>query len=580
MRSPDGRYAVTYNGEIYNFPELREELEQLGYRFRSRTDTEVLLHGYDAWGRKLLERLNGMFAFALWDETGKRLWLARDRLGIKPLFYFDDGSTLMFGSEIKAILRHPDITRRPDYHALHQFLTLNYTAAPATGFAGIRQLLPGEEMGVSEGGTLQRNTYWQIAFSETPRVLSENDAVEELEYHLDKAVRMRLLSDVPVGAFLSGGLDSSAIARAMRRQGTTEARTYSIGFEEKSFDELEFAQEVAQLLDLSHIGEKIRASAAELLPSIIFHHEEPTADSSSIAFGLLCRMARRHITVALSGDGADELLGGYETYRASLLANRFRTVPGWIRRGVIAPLVGVLPISHRRYSLESKLKRFVQGANQDTYPPHCCWRRIGEPDILSQLYTPEFLRASKEVDPLSPYAAAMQGVPDGLGPLAPLLAADTRFYLPNDMLVKVDRMSMAFGLEVRVPFLDHDLVEFCFSLDQGHKIGNGRETKAVLRRSLARDLPTRITARPKAGFNLPLGTWMQKDFQNLLNVLLLGGVFEGMGLLQTTQIERLSEEHAQGKRDHGHLLYGILCLGLWWQIWMTQERKVLPLPLM
>ena len=577
MVSPDGRLAVVYNGEIYNFRRIRRELEALGFQFRSQTDTEVLLHGYAAWGKSLLERLNGMFAFALWDDAIGRLWLVRDRMGIKPLFYYDDGSMFLFGSEVKAILAHPGVPRRPDHGALHQFLTLNYVAAPATGFSGIRQLLPAEEMEVRRGNAPIRSKYWEIPFREEPLDISLDEAVEELDHRLGEAVRLRLVSDVPIGAFLSGGVDSSSVVRAMKKWIPDDVRTFSIGFEEESYDELRAAESVAKILGVSHRGLRLQPSVADLLPAIMRHHEEPTADSSSIAVCLLSAMTRQHVTVALSGDGADELLAGYETYRASLLASRYRRIPRWIRRCLIEPAVRALPVSHRRYSLESKAKRFVYGASQEDYPPHCCWRVLCWPQLASRLYSPEFRRKSLESSPLAEYASAMNGPPKGLGPLAPLLAADARFYLPNDMLVKVDRMSMAFGLEVRVPFLDHNFVSFCFSLPRHLMIGNGAQGKFLLKHSLRKTLPAAIVERPKAGFNLPLGFWMNQEFLPLLDRHLSRGMIGRMGLLEPGEVERIIEEHKSRRYDHGHLLYGLLCLSLWWQIWI--ERSLQPPPL-
>lgn len=560
---------LVYNGEIYNFPELRRELEGCGRRFHSLTDTEVLLHGYLEWGPDVVHRLNGMFAFALWDRRSETLWLARDPIGIKPLFYHDDGRVLRFGSEIKAILADPAITPKPDGPGTDLFLTYGYTPAPWTGFEGIRQLAAGESLLVRRDESPQPRRWHRLPYPDGPGAWSGQESAERLGAAIDAAVRRQMVSDVPLGALLSGGLDSSAVVRGMARSRPEEIQTFTIGFDDPSHDESPYAAEVARLFNTKHHVRTVAADAADILLSVVSHAEEPFADNSAIPFYLLSESVRRGVTVALSGDGADELLAGYDTYRASQLAPWFRRIPAPIRHGVIRPLVRRLATSDRKYGWSMLLKRFIAGADLPFPRDHCSWRRYLSADLRTQLLTPEFLSNACE-DPLAPYANALDDAPDWLTPLERQLHLDLRFHLPNDMLVKVDRMSMAHALEVRVPLLDLEIVETCLAIPPRHK-RRGKHGKLVLKNLLSPELPRHLVQRRKSGFLVPLERWLRNEWQPLLRSVLTEEFAAQTGMFRWTALQRLLQDVSAGRFDHAYTVYALLVHGLWWKMWISRE---------
>ena len=562
MADAEGEIVVTYNGEIYNYRELRRELTALGHRFHRETDTEVLLVAYRQWGVELLSRLSGIFAFALWDARKRRLFLARDPLGVKPLFYADDGRTLRFGSEIKAILTDPGVDRGMDLAALDGFLTFSYTPAPATGFAAVRQLLPGRYALVDEGGmTLHR--HYEVPYSARARSSSFAQAVAEFTERLDRITKAQMVSDVPVGAFLSGGLDSAAVVRAMKRADKAEVHTLTVGFDAAGFDERVAARSTARELGVSFELEEMKIDAASLLPKLSLHMEEPTADSSMLPVYLLCRDARRRFTVAMSGDGADEILAGYDTYRATALAAHYRRAPAFLRRRVIEPLARRIPIRDGKYGLNQVATRFTRGAALGPGRDHASWRVAFHDELKQRLYAPEFLQRTRTLDPIGDYAGHTYEVPAGREPLAGLLHADTSFYLPNDMLVKVDRMSMAHGLEVRVPFLDVEMVRFAADLPPEHKLWRGKVRKHVLRESLRGSISDRTLDAPKSGFNVPLEAWMRGPLRELLLDTVSARRAELGAILSPAEVERVADEHRARRADHAHALFAVLMLGLW-----------------
>jgi asparagine synthase (glutamine-hydrolysing) len=568
MTNEDGSLWITFNGEIYNFAELRKELQERGHVFRSATDTEVLLHAYEMWGVDCLARFNGMFAFALWDSLRQRLWLVRDRLGIKPLFYLHRSDRLLFASEIKAVLCDPSVERRVDLTALHHYLSLNYTPAPYSLFAGVRQLLPAHYLLVEADGRCQSEAYWDVSYAQQ-RSGSEAELLEQFEVELAEAVKKRLVSDVPLGAFLSGGVDSSAIVYWMSRQRRQPVQTFSIGFQEKSYNELHHAREVAKACQADHHERVVTPDAADILPKIVWHAEEPTADSSMLPFYYLAEMTREKVTVALSGDGADEILAGYETYQAFYAAQLYRFIPASIRRRVIRPLVDRLPTSYAKVSLDFKLKRFVRGAELDSEARHAYWRTIFDETTKRNLYTSDVRQALNGADTVDLYRAAFAQT-EAEHPLDRMLYVDTRFYLPNDMLVKVDRMTMAHSLEARVPFLDHRLVEFVASLPPQFKLKQWRFKKYLLKAAMHRHLPTTSLWRKKQGFNVPKGIWFRGELRDFAFDHLSTQQVQRMGLFEPGQVINLLNEHVSGKRDNSHQIWGLLCLSLWWQQFISQ----------
>ncbi len=570
MCDPDEQVWLAFNGEIYNFRELRTELEAAGYRFRSRTDTEVILHGYRHWGSDVARRLNGMFAWVLWDRRRDAVWLVRDAIGIKPLFYRDDGSKLWFGSEIKAILADESVPRVADWQGLDGFLTLGYLAAPRTGFQGIRQLLPGESLWVDAEG-VQPSIWRRLPYPDRQPRGTLADCTERLESALDAAVRRQMVSDVPLGALLSGGLDSSAIVRSMSRSGSQPPATFTVGFDEASFDETPYAALVARHYGTQHHEQHMAADALAQLRTCISHAEEPLADNSMIPCLLLSQMVRERVTVALSGDGADELLAGYATYQASRLAPWYRRLPRWFRQGMIGPAVRRLPVGNHKYSLSSLAGRFVAAADRPAPWDHCSWRRYVSEELRTRLYTERFLNASGD-DPLSPYVESLNDAPEWLSPLEQQLHLDLRFHLPNDLLVKVDRMSMAHSLEVRVPFLDWEVITTCLDMPPECKL-RGKRGKLPLRKMLEADLPPEIVNRKKAGFLAPLERWLSVEWQPLLKSQLSPRFADETGLFDPAVLRQMIESQARGTADFAYPLFALLVLSIWWETWITRTQQ-------
>lgn len=563
MTAASGRLWLTYNGELFNFREIRRELEARGHVFRSRNDAEVVLAAYLEWGRACLSKFNGMFAFGLWDAATEELWLVRDRLGVKPLFYSDQPGALAFASEIKGVL--PALPAPPalDEEALHHFLSLNYTPAPRTFFKGVAQLAPGHYLVCGRGRPPRTMRWWSLE----PRAESLEDIETRLETLLDDAVRLRLVSDVPVGAFLSSGVDSSAVVAWMQRHVGHPVKTFTARFAEPSYDESPQAGVVARTLGTDHTEQVIGPADLDALPNIVWHSEELTADSSMLAVYRLAERARKEVTVVLTGDGADELFGGYPTYLATRLAGWYRRVPRPVRDRVVRPVVALLPVSERKGSLESRLRRFVNGDVSDVARAHASWRTIfSEEEKRTLLAKGMWPPTASLYEPLLHHAAAWD-------PVNRLLYADLAFYLPNDMLVKVDRMTMAWALEARTPYLDYRVVELVASLPSRLKCGGGFRNKALLRRVARTVLPRAIHPAPKAGFNIPVFQWLRRERRRFVEEHLLETSPDVLAVLSRREIETLVREHASGVADHGHKLWGLLCLSLWWTRFMEADRS-------
>jgi asparagine synthase (glutamine-hydrolysing) len=559
----DGTIYVTFNGEIYNFVALRAELEARGHVFRSMSDTEVIVHSYEEWGTDCANRFNGMFAFGVWDTRRQMLWLVRDRLGVKPLFYACSSDQLLFGSEIKALLAHSGVDRAIDYEALAYFLALNYTPAPWTLFANIRQLLPGQSLIVNLSGQIQLSTYWDLVYDETGHT-SEKQAIEEFSALLEDSIRLRLMSDVPFGAFLSGGVDSSTVSYWMSRHLHEPLKTFSIGFGEASFDELHYARQVATLIGADHHERTVNADMATILPKIVWHSEEPTADSSMVAVYYLAQLAREKVTMALSGDGADEILAGYETYQAYYAQQLFRAAPWWLRTKVIAPLINSLPVSDSKVSLDFKLKRFVKAGNLSAEDAHASWRMIFDAESRQRLLAPIKHQAGVSADMTDLYRASFAQT-NAKRPLNRMLYVDTRFYLPNDMLVKVDRMSMAHGLEAREPFLDYRLVELVARLPANLKLKRFRQKKYLLKAAMRDKLPSSILQRKKQGFNVPNARWISGNMKPFVMETLSPVRLQSMALFDSTVVSDLLQRHFGGQADNSHQIWSLLTLSLWWE---------------
>lgn len=560
MTDGEGSLVISYNGEIYNFRELRGQLEGLGHAFASTGDTEVILAAYREWGDEVLDRLSGIFAFALWDGDRRRLLLARDPIGVKPLFYSLDGRAFRFASEIKAILMDPAVERDLDLEALDAFFTLSYTPAPATGFRSIRQLLPGHAAAVTQGG-FSCWRYWSYP-RESPGDVDFGSALRAFGRKLEEVTHSQLVSDVAIGAFLSGGLDSAALVNAMRRTQGDTICALNVGFDLPGFDERAGARASARAIGVELREVLVSIDATDLIPSIARHLEEPTADSSALPLYLLCREAASEFKVAISGDGADELLAGYETYRASRLARTYRRIPKSLR-GLLPALARTLPITDAKYSLRDKATRFLYGAELGPGLDHCAWRIAFTEPLKDRLYSEHFRSLAKGYDPLGAYASHIWDGSGERADLEGLLKADTEFYLPNDMLVKIDRMSMAHGLEVRVPYLDVEMVRFCATLPSDFKLHRGRVRKHILRESLRPLLPESVLHAPKSGFNIPLASWMRGSLGDQLLDAVDSVRVDLSRFLEPAEVERLLGKHRQRRVDRGHELFTILMFTHW-----------------
>ena len=562
MTNEDGSIGLIYNGEIYNYRELRPELERAGHRFASATDSEVILHGYEQWGLECLQRLNGMFAFALWDQARQRLWLVRDRLGVKPLFYAASPAGLTFGSEVKAVLDDPAVARTLDYEALAYYLALNYLPAPFTLFKQIRQLEPGQQLLAGADGSLKLSHYWDLRFDNDPPPRSETSWRDELDALMNDSVRIRLRSDVPFGVFLSGGVDSSGVASWMSRHLDSPVQAFTASFREDSYNELRYARMAAAATGAELHEHVIDADAAMMLPTIVSHAEEPTADSSMVAVYHLAKFARQRVTMVLSGDGADDMLAGYETHQAYYLQRAYHALPRLLRQGVIRPIVESLPTSYEKVSLESKLKRFVAAGDLDWQAAHASWRMIFAPAERQRLLAPIARHPEAAADAVDLYKAWFRRT-NARDPLNQMLYVDTMLYLPADMLVKIDRMTMAHGLEAREPYLDYRVVELCARMPASLKLHRLRHKKHILKQVLRGRVPDPVLFRKKQGFNVPKAHWIRSGLRDFVNDVLAPSRVRAMNVLDPAVVTELVESHFSGRRDRSHEIWSLLVLSLW-----------------
>jgi asparagine synthase (glutamine-hydrolysing) len=563
IANEDESIWVVFNGEIYNHRELRCELEAMGHRFRTQSDTEAIVHAYEEFGDRCVERMNGMFAFAVLDQKRQLLFLARDRLGIKPLYYFVDTRRVLFGSEIKAILSHDDVPRELDFAALDSFLTFEYVAGPQTIFKAIKKLPAGHTMMVTpQGVTITR--YWDVA--QTASDEDEQTYCERLYTTLKSAVQYRLLSDVPLGALLSGGIDSSTIVGLMAEQLATPVETFSIGFEEDTYNELDYARQISRHFQTHHHEQIIRPDAIELTEKVIRHCDEPLGDFSVFPTYLVSVFARKHVTVALSGDGGDELFAGYDHYKAQKLDGYYRWLPRAVRTHVIAYLLEQIPPTVQKKGLINKAKRFIEGAALPSDLAHTRWMTFLTAADKSQLYSPELRRELKEVDAhafIRRYLARA-GIDD---PLGEQLLLDLKTYLVDDILVKVDRMSMATALEVRVPFLDYRVVELAASIPSRLKL-KGWTSKHVLKQAMGSLLPPSILHKKKEGFSIPMKNWLKDELRPLLLDALSPDRVRRRGYFNAVYIERLISEHLAGTQNHSHKLWPLVLFEIWHSIYL------------
>ena len=554
IANEDGTVTVVQNGEIYNYRELRERLERSGHRFSTHSDTEVLVHLYEEHGPGFVEQLRGMFAIALWDSRARRLLVARDRFGIKPLYYREAGGTLSFASELKALLRQPGFSGDIDFDALQAFLAFNSIPAPLTIFSEARKLPAGHVL-IWEGGGIELRSYArpQPLPADELRSESPDELATELRERLRDSVRAHLVADVPVGVLLSGGVDSSALTALASEQSSAPVNTFSIGFEEESFDELESARLVAERYGTEHHELVLRPDAAELLPRLVEAFDEPFADSSALPTYLVSELAAGSVKVALSGEGGDELFGGYYTYVADLLARRVGPLAS-----AVAPLVRRLPSSSARVSFDYKAKRFVAGANLPPLERHHAWKEIFGPEARSEL-----LRADRQggADPLAVYRERYAET-EGAELLARLQDVDLGIYLVDDLLVKTDRASMAHSLETRVPFLDAEVAELALALPSRLKV-RGFSKKRLLRKAVAPLLPEQILRARKQGFSIPVAAWLRGDLQGYAREVLSAETLARQGFFEPPTVKALIDEHVNGRTDLSRQIWGLMSFTLW-----------------
>ena len=552
---------IVFNGEIYNYRELRKQLEALGHTFYTDSDTETIVHAYDQYGTACPKHLRGMFAFAIWDERDKSLFIARDRVGKKPLLYAQTHDQLIFGSEFTALLTHPAISREVNYEAIHHYLSFISVPAPLTAYQSISKLEPGHWL-LWRDGEIKLERYWQLDFSHKIDI-SEQEAGERVSELLRDAVRVRLMSEVPLGAFLSGGIDSSAVVALMAQESSDRVKTFSIGFEEQDFSELHHARRVAEHVGAEHHEFIVRPNAMEILPTLVEHYGEPFADSSAIPSYYVSRETRRYVTVALNGDGGDECFAGYERYAAMNLAQRYtKLLPAALRTGVIANVANALPEFRSRGPL-GKGKRFLQAASLSPIQRYLRWISAFDENAKLELYSDQFreqTRGFSTVSIIEPWFAKANGA----GIVDASLLTDTMTYLPNDLLVKMDIASMTVSLEARSPFLDHHLMEFAASLPEKLKLRR-MTTKYLLKRVLRDLVPAKNLSRGKMGFGVPIGHWFRGSMQPFLRETLLSEKAGSRGFFRKEKVEQIVDQHVAGRTDHSHRLWSLLMLELWFQ---------------
>jgi len=566
LSNADGSLTVVCNGEIYNFRELRRELEALGHRFATGSDSEVVVHGYAQWGDEVVQRLNGMFGFALWDARRRRLLLGRDRLGIKPLYLYRDARRIAFASEAKALLTLPGVSAQLNYEGLHSYLSLGYVAAPQSLFAGISKVPPATLLAI-EDGRLDERRYWRIP-AETDQGLDEREWIERVRARLGESVRMQMVSDVPIGAFLSGGIDSSTVVALMAAESDRPIKTYAIGFEgdgaEQYYNELPYARQVAQRFGTEHHEIVVRPDTAALLPRLLWHMDEPVADSAFITTYLVSEFARRDVTVILSGVGGDELFGGYRRYLGDYYQAQLSRLPTWLRR--VASSAGRHLPSDRHsplLNLSRLAKGFLESAELPLEERYRSYVEVFPDDDLRKLMRQNGAAHADRIGEAFLHAT-------GGDALNRMLAVDAQTQLPDDLLALTDRMSMATSLECRVPLLDHELVELAARMPQEVKIRGGR-LKHAMKEAVSHLLPREILERKKRGFGTPMGAWLRQDLAPVMRALLSDESLGSRGLFDANAVRELIALHDAKRVDGSDRLLALMNLEIWSRLYLDRR---------
>jgi asparagine synthase (glutamine-hydrolysing) len=564
----DKSVVVVMNGEIYNFRELKSELEKRGHEFHSQSDTEVLPHLYEEHGDAMVEHLNGMFVFALWDLRRKKLLMARDRFGEKPLYYGVFDGKFVFASEPKVLLEHPSVKPEINREALRQYLSFDYVPAPLSIYKGISKL-PAAHLLTVENGEVKTRRYWNLSFHKNGHTPTVETATKELREIISDSVRMRLVSDVPLGILLSGGVDSSTVAAFAMRHATEKVKTFSIGFEEDSFDESKFAREVATHLGTEHYEDKLSVEkAADLISEIGSWLDEPMSDGSLIPTFLLSRFVRKYVTVGLGGDGGDEIFAGYPMYFGHKMARVYDSIPRFLRSGLIEPIVNNLPVSTKNLSFDYKAKRFVAASKYDLVTRHHSWFGSFSIDAQNDLLSQDVLANTS--NDIYRGAKDLLKITDAASEIEQMQFLDMNFYMAEDILTKVDRASMAVSLEVRAPFLDPRVAEYAARLPLKYKL-KGSKGKYILKKVVADLLPKTILQRPKKGFGIPVAEWLKGRLNPLLHDLLAPERLKNQGLFDAVFVQKLIKEHETGAASHHKQLWTLLVFQLWFDNFL--ERK-------
>lgn len=559
MSNEDNSIWITYNGEIYNFQELREELEIRGHVFKSNTDTEVIVHSYEEWGKDCVNRFNGMFAFAIWNSEKKELFIARDRFGVKPLFYYFKDGRFIFASEIKGILAYDQFEKSINYEAVNQFVTFGYICSPLTIFNYIYQLPPGNLLTLKDK-KINIKRYWDLEFNE--KIKNEEAAIKELEIIFSDSVNKRTISDVPLGVFLSGGLDSSLVASVMKNY-TKRLKTFSIGFYDSEFNETNYAQKVSEYLGTEHKEFFVKPDAVEVLPEIIYSFDQPFADPSSLPTYYLSKMTRKYVTVALSGDGADESFAGYRRYMGVYLENKIRFIPSIIRKSI-----RFIPATRKRYDPAKYIEKLLEGIKLEDKEKHIFYMQHFDKENRKELYSNKL----NDFDPNKHFKEHLMRI-DSKKKLDIAQGLDIKTYLPDDILAKVDRMSMAHSLEIRSPFMDFRMFKVAASLPTNLRL-NKLNGKYVLKKFAKKYLPKEIVYRKKEGFSVPLGKWFDNELKDLTQNILLSEESLKRGYFRERAIKKILEDHIGRRKEYSTQLWILLNLEIWHRMFIDNHKIV------
>jgi asparagine synthase (glutamine-hydrolysing) len=569
MSNEDGTIWIVFNGEIYNFQEIKGDLVKRGHFFKSKSDTEVILHAYEEWGVESLNYLRGMFAFAIWDSTMKRLFLARDRLGKKPLVYFSQNGRFAFASEIKGLLQLPNIERKVNNIALHHYLTYQYVPSPDTIFEGIKKLPPAHYLLYDRGGNLKVQQYWKLHFNCTPQTATPLQGLSDrIRTELEESVKFRLISDVPLGAFLSGGVDSSLIVGIMAKLSKNPVKTFSIGFEEKEFDELSYARMVSEYFGTDHHEFIVKPNAIEILPKLVWAYNEPFADSSAIPTYYVAQVTKEFVKVVLTGDAGDENFAGYRRYLFGQWVPFLTKVPEKIRKEVLPPCLKSATAFHIKEAKLNRLADFIESLSQNQARNYAEQIKIFNTKEKTNIYTEEFRTRMEKIDPLDFLLKKYEDSgTDNF--LERLLYVDINSYLPEDLLVKMDIATMANSLEARVPFLDHKFMEFVASIPSQLKL-KGSKTKFVLKAAFKDFLPDSIFTRKKMGFGVPVSRWFRNELKEYVYEILLDPRTLDRGYFKREGVECLLNDHVKCRYDHSARIWALLFLEMWFRVFMDK----------